>query len=451
MTPFPSSAPLSRRSFLGATLLTAGAVGAPALAGCTTGGGSGSGSGSSKTVTVMFKSAEFTKEHIAEFEKLNPGLTIEFIEDDPARLKAMMSAGSPPDFVRGRAEPLNVFRGLVEPLDPYIDASSVLKRDDLLPINDNNRWDGKTNGTGKYYSLIKDWSPDACLWQNTALFEKAKIEPLSTTEPISWDELLELGKKLTVRQDGKTVQYGLGLEWAWSVSTPIRLMVAQQGGTLFNADMTEIDFTSPAAQRAVQWYTDFGRAGIGPTVLNPLPDNADYSTFAAGKMAITKDGFWFGGNFAKAPAELQKTIRMAPAATFGTRMNMSYNGGMGAWIPTKAKNKDGAWKVMEYFMSGPPAVERAKSGWGLPALKSLWQYIPQELDYQKEAFKTAQAELEHLVTLPFSPYATADQVKAAIETQMTDLLKGNISVPDACVRIQDQINKDLKRGKELVG
>ncbi|MYW70396.1 extracellular solute-binding protein [Streptomyces sp. SID8379] len=443
------SAQLSRRGFLGSTLLTAGAIGVPSLlTGCTAGG---SGSVSTKSVTVMYASNEFTKAHIAQFEKRNPGMRIEFIEYDQTRLNAMLAAGNPPDFVRGAMEPNDILRGLVTPLDDYIDASTVIKRDDLLAINNGRRWDGKRIGKGKYYALVKDWSPDASLWQNTSLLEKAGVPPLSTTEPMSWDELLKVAEKLTVRRGGKTTQFGLGMEWAWGVKSPILLMVAQQSTDLYNADLTEIDFTSAAARRAMQWYTDFGRSGVGPTVLNPLPDNSDQSTFAAGKMAISMDGYWFGANFIKSDPALQEAVRMTPAPTFGKRLNSSFNGGMGAYIPAKAKNKDGAWKVMEFFMAGPPAVERAKSGWGLPSLESLWHHLPQKYEYQKQAMKTARAELEHLATTTSSPYISTPQLTAAVEGQMPDLLKGKTTVDQACERIQSQLNKQLKQGKEQLG
>lgn len=454
MVPFPPAKPVSRRTFLNGTLLAAGAVGASTvLSGCTAKSGGSSGSTASRTVTVMYQSSEFTKEHIAGFEKENPGVTIEFIENDGTRLNAMMAAGNPPDMVRGQADTKSLARGLIAPLDQYLDASTVIKKDDLLPITNGNRWDGKNTGVGPYYALIKDWSPDACLWQHATLFERAGVPRLSTTARVSWDDVLEVAKKLTVRKNGKTVQFGLGMEWAWGLVAPINLMLAQQGFEMYSSDLLSVDFTSPPVQRAMQWYADFGRAGVGPTSLNPLPDNADYSTFAAGKMALTMDGYWFGGQFQKAPADLQKAISMTPAPTFGKPLNASFSGGVGAYIPAKAKNPDLGWKVLEYFIGGPPAVERAKAGWGLPALKSLWQYLPQQHEYQISALKTAQEEAKLVGTVfgRSSPYVTFEQWQGAIDQNLQSVIKGKASVADACGRIQDTMNKAIKKGKAQVG
>ncbi len=224
------SAQLSRRRFLaGSALVAGGAVAAPLLGGCNA--SSSSSSDGSVTLTVMYPSNELTKEQIADFEAKNSGIKISLVEFDQTRLNAMLASGKPPDFVRGAAvgSANTNARGLATSLDPYLAKSTALKKDDLLPVNDSFRWDGKKAGRGPYYGIVKDWSPDATLWYNAALFDAAKVAPLSATEPVSYDELLEIAKKLTVKEGGKTKVYGLGVEWAWNLWAPISMMIMQQG------------------------------------------------------------------------------------------------------------------------------------------------------------------------------------------------------------------------------
>jgi len=277
------------------------------------------------------------------------------------------------------------------------------------------------------------------------------VPHLSASEPVTYDQLLDIGKRLTVKAGGKTQVYGLGLEWAWNLWGPISMMIVQQGATLYNADLTQTDLTTAAAKRALQWYVDFAQAGVGPTSLDPVPDGADLSTFMAKRMAITQDGFWYGGNFVKEPDELKNNVRMAPAPVMGsTRISPSY-AGWGAWIPAKAKHKNEAWKLMEYFMTGPPAVERAKSGWGLPALESLLSLVPQDLPYQKEAYQTSENELKFAGPLPDSPYVTIDGWNAALDKHLQRAIKKEITVDQAAQAITEDVNKLLKQGKEQVG
>jgi len=184
--------------------------------------------------------------------------------------------------------------------------------------------------------------------------------------------------------------------------------------------------------------------------LSPLRDGSDLSTFTAKRMAITQDGYWFGDNFADGKA-LDGAIRMAPAPVMGDkRVSPSYSG-QGAWIPAKAKHKDEAWKMMEYFMAGPPAVDRAKSGWGLPGLKSLVPDLPQQLPFQKQAYAVAQNELQYAAPLPESPYITTDASNSALDKALQAVIKGDQTVDAACGSLTTQINKLLKQGKEQIG
>ena len=444
---------ISRRRLLtGSAAAAGGIVAAPLLAACDASSDSSS-DGKTMTLTVMYKTSELTKEQIADFEAKNPGIKVDFIEYDGTRLNAMLASNEPPDFVRGAAvgSAAGNAQGLATSLDGYLDKSTVLKKDDLLRANDSFRWDGKRTGQGPYYGIVKDWSQDATLWYNKALFEQAKIPPLSTTEPVSYDEMLEIGKKLTQKAGGKTQVYGFGVEWAWNLWAPISMMILQQGGQVYNADLTETDMSTPQAVRALRWYVDFAQAGVGPSVLDPAPDGADLSLFLAKRMAITQDGYWYGGNFVKEPDEIKSNVAMAPAPVMGDKRISPTYAGWGAFIPAKAKHKNEAWKLMEYFMAGPPSQERAKSGWGIPALKSQLSLMPQELPYQKQAYQTAQAELQYAGQLPDSPYiGGAAAWDAVLSKHLQRAIKKEITVEAAGKAITDEVNKLLKQGKDQI-
>ncbi|WMD06941.1 sugar ABC transporter substrate-binding protein [Streptomyces sp. FXY-T5] len=448
----PAGQRISRRRFLTSSALAAGgALSVPLLGACNAGTESGDG----KTVlTVMYMANELTKEQISDFEAKNPDIKIRFIAHDGTRLNAMLASNEPPDFVRGPAvgSARTNAQGLATELDQYLDKSSVLNKESLLPVNDSFRWDGKQIGSGPYYGLVKDWSQDATLWYNRALFEEAKIEPLSTTEPISYDELLEIGKKLTKKKGGKTQVYGLGLEWAWNLYAPLSMMILQQGGEVYSSDLTETDMTTPQALRALKWYVDFAKAGVGPTSLDPAPDGADLSLFLAKRMAITQDGYWYGGNFVEESDEIKNNIAMAPAPVMGDKRISPTYAGWGAYIPAKAKHKDEAWKLMEYFMAGKPSEDRAKSGWGIPALKSQLEMMPQELPYQKQVYQTQQAELEYAEQLPDSPYiGGATAWDPVLNKHLLRAIKNEVTVEAAGKAITDEINKLLQQGKDQIG
>ena len=141
------------------------------------------------TVTVMYAGNEFSKKDIAAFEQANPTIKVNFIEFDQTRLNAMLTAGDPPDLVRGNPSANLFARGLATPLDDFVKNSTVIKADDLESVNDAWRYDGKVRGQGKLYGIVKDWSPDLTIWQNQGVFDKAGVKPLSTTTPSTWEDV----------------------------------------------------------------------------------------------------------------------------------------------------------------------------------------------------------------------------------------------------------------------
>lgn len=449
---FSAQKSISRRRFLTNSAIAAGSiVGAGALLeACNTSNSTTVNGKSVTTITVMYASGEFTPAYVKEFEKLNPDIHINFVEYDATRLNAMFASGSPPDFVRGAAigSANNNARGLALALDPYLEKSSVLKKSDLLSINNAWRWDGKQSGQGPYYGLCKDWSLDATLWYNEKLFDQARVSYLSSTDPITYDQLFDIASKITVKQNGKTQIYGFGAEWAWNLVAPIMAMVSQQGGKLYNSDMTQIDFTIPEAQKAIQWYVNFVDAGIGPSSLNPLADGQDAPTFLANRMGLTQDGYWFGGNLYTANADIQTHGRLAPAPQMGPNRFSPCYAGTGCWIPAKSKHPDEAWRVMEYFMTGTPAHDRATSGWGIPALNSFLSLMPQKLPYQIEAYQSTQNELKYTGLIPDSPYITINDYNTIIDKYIQQAVKKQISVASACQQITADSNKLLQQGKQ---
>lgn len=442
---------MSRRRFLVTSTAMAGALtgGAAIFNACSTTSSSGSSAGITN-LTVMYNSNEMTPAHVSAFQKANPTIKIKFIATDPVRLNAMFAAGTPPDFARAAGvtdAPNLASRGLALALDSYLQKSSVLKPSDLMPVNDAWRWSGR-QGIGPYYGITKDYSLDGMYWYNTKLFDQAHVPYPSKDTPLSYDQLLDTASKLTVRQGSAIRVYGLDAQWADPAH--ILQMIVQQGGNLFNGDFSQADFTTKEAQNALQWYVNYAKAHVGPSPLDPNPDGWDGPPFLADRMAISQYGFWFGGQISTAVNDLTSHVDFAPAPVMGSKRVSASFSAVGAWIPAQSKNKDAAWTLMEFFMAGPPAHERAKSGWGLPALKSLQAEIPQAKPYQLEAFQTQQNELKYLSILQFSPYAQLSAIQTVIDKHLQDVLKGSATLSSAAQQITDGVNLLLQQGKQQI-
>ncbi|GAA3840720.1 hypothetical protein GCM10022403_086170 [Streptomyces coacervatus] len=444
----PTTESLDRRRFL---TLSGAALGAAALSGCAASvddGSGGSSKGDSTTLTVMCEKDDIDIK--AAQQAL--GVKIRFLQKDPTKLNAMLAAKTPPDVVRGfgaTEAPYFAARKLMTDLDPYFAKSTVLKPADLDPVNDLWRYDGSKQGAGPRYGMAKDYSQDQMFWYRTDLFEAAKLELPSDTEPLSSEEWLDLGKRLVKRRLGKVKVYGMNITGLGSFS-PLMAMTASAGGSLFTEDLTSVDFSSPEALKALQWYLDYTKADIGPSVVNPNPDGWDWPTYQAGRMAMAGDGYWFGGAIGGDP-KVAEVSRLAPAPQLGNSRVSTCFSATGFWIPTEAKNKDAAWKFFEWFFGKEPAEGRAAAGWGIPTLKSLRPKMPQGKPYQKQAFKVQEEELTHFSVLPFTPYAQLTSLDGVISKVVPGAVKSGTSAGKVADELNKQMNDLLAKGKEVLG
>lgn len=441
---------LDRRRFLAAS--AGAALATAALPGCASSVDTGTGAkGAKETLTIM--DAAWLKEDLKKAEQ-TLGINLNVITYDVTKLNAMLAGGNPPDVVRGVGAtdvPYFAARGLMADLDPYFAKSDVLRPSDLAAANDIWRYDSATKkqGTGPRFGMAKDYSQDCTFWYRTDLFEAAKLELPSDTDPLSCDEWLDLGKQLVKRRLGKVKVYGLSAGALNGPLTTFLWMTASAGGSLFAEDLATVDFSSPEALKALQWYLDYAKADIGPSVVNPNPDGWDGPTYQASRMAMANDGYWFGGVIG-ADAKLSADSRLAPAPQLGSHRVSPCFGATGLWVPKGAKNKDTAWKFFEYYF-GTLAEERATTGYGIPSLKSLVSKMPQDTAFHKQSYKVQQQELPYFSVLPVSPYAQVDALNVVLTKVLPDAVSSGTSAGKIADTLNSRINEQLARGKELVG
>ncbi|MHC5902350.1 extracellular solute-binding protein [Streptomyces sp. S6] len=445
-----SATPPSRRRFL--ALSAGGAVaGAAALNGCAL-QVSGSVSGGDETVTVMVSPGDITPEQVKQ-AKADLGVTIELVKWDVTKLIAMLTGGNPPDLVRGVGAvdaPYFAARDVAENLDPYFARSTVLKADDLDPVNDLWRFDGRAQGKGPRYGMAKDFSQDSMYWYNTTLFDEAGVAHPPLTEPVTFEEWQENAVRLVRRKRGQTVVFGGGYG-GLTRSTLLATLTASAGGNLFSDDFTRVDFTTPEARKALAWYIDHCRTKVGSSLIQPDPNGWDGPTYQAGRLAMSNSGYWLGGMIGTDP-KLAAVSRLAPAPVFagGPRIS-ACQGATGMWMPKKARNKDAAWRVFEWFFGEGPAKDRAAGGWGIPSLKSLRPLMPHQNAAQQEVLRVQNEELKRFSVVSFTPYTSADAMDALFNQAAPAAMNGSISVDTLAGQLNDTVNEQLKRGKEQVG
>ena len=405
------------------------------------------------TVVVMHFRHELTEDQEKQFETDNPGIQIEFVDcSDLTRFYAMYAAGTPPDLVRIQAPsvPGMLARKLLFDLTPYFQASSVLKIDDLMAFNDYYKAESPLKvGSGKIYGMCKDASPDFTVFAYAPAFEDAGVPVPDDTKALSYAGVFDLSRKVAKFEGDRILMFGYGYESGW-IDRIWMNNLAETGQSLYAEGYEKIILSgNEETRKIIQYYFDLAKEKMTFSPISPSPNGWFGTDFTAGQLAMCKYGFWYS-----AMAESDTTrgkVLMLPGPTWsGVRRDPTMTA-TGMIMAKDTKNPDAAWKVFEWYNGGQPAIDRGKSGWGVPALKSQVKLIPQETDFQKQANKVLQAELVlNTPPLQFNPFIGESVVSNSLSKNLDQALRGDITFDEMLKNIEDETNAAIKDGIDSI-
>ena len=403
------------------------------------------------TITIMSKTNEFAD--FDSFKRDNPDINVELMETDITRYFAMNAAGDPPDLLRvyGSSVPLLAVRKLLLDLTPYFKTSQYLKLDDLSPVANLYKFDGKQQGKGPIFGMPKDWSPDMTIFYNKKMLDAAGIPYPSATVPMTYAQFAEMQKKLTKREGDRVLVYGgssfpIGDGWAEQY---LKFMCASNGVSIYSKDFKRINLVNnQEAKKALNFYLDLAKAHAIPNPVDP-PSDWDGALFTAGRIAVQQYGYWFG---AMAESDLTRgSVGMAPAPVWGKKRLSPCITATGYVISKKSKHPKEAWRIFEWYMGRQSALDRAGSGWGVPTLKSFFKLMPQATPYQKANYDIVQGELKYMNVLPNNPYLDRNAVDAAFARHWESILRGTETLDAALKAIEDEVNRAITEGVQRLG
>jgi len=272
------------------------------------------------------------------------------------RLQTQMAGGIAPDVMFINNVPSYAARGVLEPLDAYIEESGF----DLAAYYPDLRrifsYDGQT------YGFARD-NDTTVLFYNKDLFDAAgQSYPDDTWD---WAKLKEVAAALTTKDGrGRTVQYGLGLE-----KNKYPLWVYQNGGTVFDDAIEATDFMmdEPAGIEAISFVADLIlEDGSVPSfdAMQQLGDTTQL--FSTGRVAMVMTNAARVPTFQDAPFSWD--VAPLPTGPEGVRANTA--GGAGYVMSSTSDNKEAAWTFLE-FLAGPEGQAIfARTGLAVPALNT---------------------------------------------------------------------------------
>lgn len=316
---------------------------------------------------------------IDEYKKEAPHVTIELQEapwgnDLETKLNTAFASGTAPDVLAyniaslGQRVPLKQY----EPLDAYFETWEG--KDDLLPAMKSIGMVGDT-----LYGLMYGPNPTVFCWRKD-LFEKAGLDP--NKPPKNWEELLDYHKKLTVLENGKTIQAGFSYPTTGANTYQFYQTLIMQNGILNFVDEAtdELKFNSPEAIEAMQLIADLSKVGNVPYDFS----NADNSPFLKGQSAMSYEGV---ANYNKAVANPDFGKNVGVTGTLTQKQPADFCGGNLFYITSQSKSKDEAWNFIEFNMR-VPSLEKNFEMMGNPIVRESMKekFIEQKPELNKAIF-----------------------------------------------------------------
>jgi multiple sugar transport system substrate-binding protein len=390
---------------------------------------------------------EFTEDHQAVFEDKNPGITTEVIPADLTRFYAMTAAGAPPDLLRVQAPsiPQYLARGLLYDLTPFFEVSKGLSLDDLAPANDYYKANSPLDiGKGPIYGMCKDFSPDFTNWIYDQAFEDAGLPIPSDGEPMTYQELAEYAETVSAFEGDRTLMFGYEIEWGW-IDRIIENMLQETGQSIYDTGMGTMNLAgNEAAVEIAKYWFDMAKNKSLASPINPSPSWSG-TDFNQGILALCQWGYWFSP---MAESEItQGKVRMLPGPTWAGVARDPTMTATGMIMSSKTKVPQAAWKAFEFYNAEEPALERAGSGWGVPALISMYDMMPNETEFQQQVQKVLRTELA-LETPPiqFNPFIGEETAGNAWNTHMDRALRDEITFEEFLDTVEAEVNLAIQEG-----
>lgn len=416
-------------------------------------------------VVWMMNSNEFSDEEIATFQEKNPGITLTRIDNDQTSLFAMMAAGNPPDVWRLQYPqfPQLLARELVLDLQSFFEGSSVISQDDMVDANNFYKATDPFNiGDGDRYGMIKDWSPDMTMFVNDALFESAGVDPVSSTDPLSYQEWADLARAVKKFEGDRAVVVGMYTNTDGWVDRYWEAWLQPMGESLFSEDFTSANIVNNDDARAmIKYHLDLmaDRTTTSPKLtLNAwaCPD------MIAGTLAIVQFGFWFSGCLRQSVgdnADFQALmdagkVRMVPAPTWADIRSSPTITATASVVSSSTGNPDASWKAFEYYMAEEPALNRADSGWGVPSLKSLYDRLPKDDLFGQQNYDVLLAEQEYAKTIiKANPYLIGGEpgvIGQVFNQNLEQYLDGSLDFDTLVFTMEDEANQSIQEGIDRI-
>lgn len=296
---------------------------------------------------------------LAEFEKQNPDIKVEFIHIPKnyfQKLHLLVASNLTPDavFINNLNLPLYAENNVFMDLTGFLSAESDMPKNTFFKEALE-----ALSYKGKLYAIPRDVS-NLVVYYNKDIFDKYNVP--YPDKNWTYDDFLQTCLKLTkdLNNDGKTEQFGVSFEeaplfwlpWLWS-----------NGGGFISKNLDSVIINKPESIESLQFYADLRNKYHAAPSKSEAGSATMAQLFIQQKIAMHISGRWSTPRYRK-DIHFRWDIAKFPRGKAGSIVDCDASG----WaISSASKHPKEAWRLIKFLASRKAAENFAKSGLILPA------------------------------------------------------------------------------------
>ncbi|MDV4150876.1 sugar ABC transporter substrate-binding protein [Clostridium sp. AL.422] len=393
---------------------------------------------------------EVYEQVIKKFEEKYPDVKVKLVSTTQdqygQKIQAAMASNTMADVVYMGPGDVKAWvnSGKMLNLDEYIEkaqADGIINLDDIWELAlKKYKYDGELIGEGSLYALPKDVGPFG-FGYNKTLFEKLGIPLPDKEKPYTWEEFMEVSKKLTNDTGGEDSSWGTGLNVNWSLQP----FVYSNGADWLNEDATKVTVTDPKFVEALQFFAD----QTLKYKITPSAEQAQtldtYQRWIKGQLAFFAVAPWDIAAFEELPFEYD----LIPWPAGSTGETSSWLGSVGFAVSANTKYPQEAVNLAIFLSTDVDANKMvADKQIQVPNIKSLAKdyYLNTDNNPQNKQVFIDLIE-KYGKPLPGERTYNAEWYNKFFEG-IQDVLDGKISAKDYCEKVEPEMQALLDKAIE---
>lgn len=377
------------------------------------------------------------------FEERNPDITVEYIyTPDKAedKLRAMMSAGDPPDISKVN--------------DDYMTAYAI--RDLATPLDDLMKKHGVKDGDSSFYPFFWTWPKvngkhyawpigyaSRAFYINIDLFEKAGVPlpPKEWGDPSwTWDKMLEVAKKLTkdTNGDGKPDQWGVSI---FHTTAAEETFARTAGGTgIYSPDGRSFTLGEGKNLEAMKWLQELATVHKVHPLKSEFSQQKAQDMFAAGKIAMLYLDSRYTSRFRTQIGDKFKfALRPLPMKE-APKVEVSVDSEI---IPKGAKHPDEAFRFLKFLTEEDAQKIMAEAGFDTPvrpAYTEKYFVAKGKMPLDQEVFVQGMAKY----AVGGARTTNTEQARNVYRKEMEQVWNGKADPAEVLAKAKPEVDKLLK-------